>query len=89
MVEVHAALLNFVMFYVASICAYLKVLFGALVEKGWVKNLRIHSSLNSNLLLRKKTSNYAVFYEKVPLCPNYDLVVLMTLISIPQILRKD
>ena len=33
-VEVHPALLNFVILYVASIYAYLKVLFGALVEKG-------------------------------------------------------
>ena len=41
-------------FYMASIFAYLKMLFGALVEKGWVKNMKIHSSLNSNLLLWKK-----------------------------------
>ena len=47
----------------ASICAYLKVLFGALVKKGWVKNMKIHS-LNSNLLFWKKASNYTLFFMK-------------------------
>ena len=53
-----SSLTKFCHFFVASICPYLKMLFmlfGALVEKGWVKNVKIHSSLNSNLLLWEKT----------------------------------
>ena len=74
----------------ASICTYSKMLFGSLFEKDWVKNMKIHSSLNSDILLWKKTViTLFFFYEKVPLCPNYDLILLMILTSILQILRKD
>ena len=40
---------------------------GALVEKGWVKNMKIHSSLNANLLLWKKKLVITLCWRKIVL----------------------
>ena len=41
------------------------MLFGAPGEEGWVKSMKIHSSLNSNLLIWKKfSSNYTLFFMR-------------------------
>ena len=65
------------------------MLFGALVK---MDELKYENTFFPELkcIALKKTSNYTLFYdEKFPLCPVYNLILLTTLTSIPQILRKD